>query len=262
MLTRTTRTCPSWPENPSSTRPRCHWPRGAFWSTTSTTSPTFRFSLASLHFFRVLSVDWYSSLQRFQNTLTRFWISLQRFLGLNAMSSVTWGASCPPSYPTKKWLGVNTGSSRGSAPSYVNGLEFINTSTFLKAVCSSSSVSPAFPTIAFRVFLASLTSDSNTPPKYDPSGGFLSHLIPLLTTLPVIYSWSIAWTSSLSSLSAPTKFVPLSLVTSSGLALVATIRLNAFRKSVVLNEHAISRCTALVAEHVNRHKYLYQKLFE
>ena len=58
------------------------------------------------------------------------------------------------------------------------------------------------------------------------------------------------------SLSAPTKFVSLSLVTSSGLPLVATIRLNAFRKSVVLNEHAISRCTALVAEHVNRHKYL------
>ena len=104
VLTWMTRTCPSWPGNTSSTRPRCHWPRGAFWSTTSTTSPTFRFSLASLDFFRVLSVDRYSSLQRFQSTLTRFWISLQRFLGWNAMSSVTWGASCPPSCPTKKRL--------------------------------------------------------------------------------------------------------------------------------------------------------------
>ena len=45
-------------------------------------------------------------------------------------------------------------------------------------------------------------------------------------------------------------------VKSSGLALVATIRINAFRKSVVLNEHAFSECTALVAEHVNSHKYL------
>ena len=160
------------------------------------------------------------------------------------------------SLSTKKWLGVNTGSSRGSAPSYVNGLEFINASTSLIAVCSSSSVSPAFPTIAFRVFLTTLTSDSNTPPKCDPSREFQFHLSPLLATLPTICSWSIAWTSSLSSLSAPTKFVSLSLVTSSGLPLVATIQLNAYRKSVVLNEHAISRCTALVAEHVNRHKYL------
>ena len=47
VLTWMTRTYPSWPGNTSSTRPRCHWPRGAFWSTTSTTSPTFRFSLAS-----------------------------------------------------------------------------------------------------------------------------------------------------------------------------------------------------------------------
>ena len=31
---------------------------------------------------------------------------------------------------------------------------------------------------------------------------------------------------------------------------------NAFRISVVLNEPAISKCTALVAEPVNRHKYL------
>ena len=37
---------------------------------------------------------------------------------------------------------------------------------------------------------------------------------------------------------------------------MATIQLNTFRKSVVLNEHAISRCTALAAEHINRHKYL------
>ena len=90
-----------------------------------------------------------------------------------------------------KWLGVNTGSSRWSAPSYVNGLEFINASTSLIAVCSSSSVSPAFPTTTFRVFFATLTSDSNTPPKCDPSRGFQFHLSPLSATLPAICSWSI-----------------------------------------------------------------------
>ena len=188
VLTWMMRTCLSWSGNTSSTQPRCHWPRGAFWSTTSTTSLTFRFFLASLHFFCMLSVDRYSSLQHFQNTLTRFWISLQWFLGLNAMPSVAWGASCPPSCPTKKRLGVNTGSSHESAPWYINGLKFINASTSLIAVCSSSLVSPAFPTIAFRVSLATFTIDSNTPPKCDPSRGFRLHLIPLLATLLAICS--------------------------------------------------------------------------
>ena len=65
--------------------------RGAFWSTTSTTSPTRKLSLASLHFFQVLSATRNSSLHRFQIIFTRFWINLHRFLGLNATSSATWG---------------------------------------------------------------------------------------------------------------------------------------------------------------------------
>ena len=38
--------------------------------------------------------------------------------------------------------------------------------------------------------------------------------------------------------------------------LVVTMRLDAFRKSVVLNELAISKFTALVAEHVKRQTFL------
>ena len=88
VLTWTKHTRPSCPENTSSTRPRGHCPRGAFWSTTSTTPPTFRLSFFSLHFFRVFSVARNSSLHRFQNIFTRFWINLHWFLGLNASSSV------------------------------------------------------------------------------------------------------------------------------------------------------------------------------
>ena len=95
------------------------------------------------------------------------------------------------SWPTKKWFGVNTGSSRGSVPSYVRGLAFIRPSTSLKTVCSSSSFSPGFPTVAFRVFLATLISDSNTPPKCEPSGGFEFHLISLFAASSVILSRSI-----------------------------------------------------------------------
>ena len=168
VLTWMVRTCLSWSGNTSSTQPRRHWPRGAFWSTTSTTSLTFRFFLASLHFFCMLSVDRYSSLQHFQNTLTRFWISLQWFLGLNAMSSVAWGASCPPSCPTKKRLGVNTGSSHESAPWYINGLKFINASTSLIAVCSSSLVSPAISNYCFQSFLGYFHHRLKHPTKVWP----------------------------------------------------------------------------------------------
>ena len=81
VITWTTHTCPSYPGNTSFTHPRCHWPRGAFWSTTSTTSPTCKLSLTSLHFFRLLSVTRNFSLHRFQNIFTRFWINLHWFLG-------------------------------------------------------------------------------------------------------------------------------------------------------------------------------------
>ena len=183
MLTWTTRTCPSCFGNISTTRPRCYCQRGAFWSITSTTSPTRKLSLASLHFVRVLSVARNSSLHRFHNIFTRFQIDLHRFLGLNPHSSATWGASCNPSWPTKKWFGVNTGSSRGSVPSYVRGIAFFRSFTSLKTVCSSSSVSPAFPTIAFRVFLATLITLI--------SGGFQFHLMPLFAASSVILSRSI-----------------------------------------------------------------------
>ena len=46
-------------------------PIGAFWSTTSTTFPTFRLSVASLHFLWVLSVARNSSLQYLQDSFTR-----------------------------------------------------------------------------------------------------------------------------------------------------------------------------------------------
>ena len=107
--------------------------------------------------------------------------------------------------------------------------------------------------MTFKDFLATLISDSKTPLKGEPSGGFQFHFIPFYS---ILFSWWIDWISSLSSLSAATKLLLLSLVTSYGLPFMATIQLNAFRKSVVLNEKATSKYTALVVEHVNRHKYL------
>ena len=52
-------------------RKNYHRPIEAFWSTTNTTSPTFRLSVASLHFIWVLRVARNSSLQCPQNSFTR-----------------------------------------------------------------------------------------------------------------------------------------------------------------------------------------------
>ena len=148
----------------------------------------------------------------------------------------------------------------GAAPSYVNGLEFIK---FILPIFSSlqffvASVSPAFPTVTFRVFLATLTCDSNTPLKWDPSRGFQFHLIPLLGVLSSIYTWSLCF-KKFSELSLRSYKVCLIIacdfVRSSSSSLVATRRLDAARKSVVLNELANSKCTVLVAEHAKRHRY-------
>lgn len=87
------------------------------------------------------------------------------------------------------------------------------------------------------------------------SNSILFHFIPLLALSSTIFSWWIDWISSLSSLSAATKLLLLSLETSYGLPLMATIQLNAFRKSVVLNEKATSKYTALVVEQVSLGRY-------
>ena len=71
-------------------RKNYHRPIGAFWSTTNTTSPTFRLSVASLHFLWVLSVARNSSLQCLQNSFTRLRISIQRLLRSKKVSMGWW----------------------------------------------------------------------------------------------------------------------------------------------------------------------------
>ena len=55
----------------------------------------------------------------------------------------------------------------------------------------------------------------------------------------------------------PTKLVRLSHTTSSGKPRRDAIRKNAFRNESVSRLNATSRCTALVAKHVNRQRYLF-----
>ena len=64
--------------------------KNTFWSTTNTTSPTLRLSVASLHFLWVLSVARNSSLQCLQNSFTRLRISIQRLLRSKKVSMGWW----------------------------------------------------------------------------------------------------------------------------------------------------------------------------
>ena len=199
--------------------------------TTSANSPPFRFSFAALHFVRVLNIAKNSALQ----LLTNFHQVLNKSLTV----PWAWGTSCPPNCPTKKWLGVNTGSSRGQLlhTSMVSSLSSLFYFFFSSLQFFVASVSPAFPTVTFRVFLATLTCDSNTPLKWDPSRGFQFHLIPLLGVLSSICTWSLCF-KKFSELSLRSYKVCLIItcdfVRSSSGPLVATIRLDAFRKSVPL----------------------------
>ena len=95
---------------------------------------------------------------------------------------------------------------------------------------------------------------TNTP-QSNPCGGFQFYLIPLLASFSAIRSWLNPWTSSLISLLAPLKVCTI-MACDFFQPSPSSSWLNEFTKYVVLNENAISKCTALVVEHVNRHKYI------
>ena len=75
----------------STIRSRRHWPRGAFWSQRAQT-------LEFLNSPSPLSIP--SGVKYCQKLSPGCKKVSNGFLGLNAMSSVAWGNSCPPSFPT------------------------------------------------------------------------------------------------------------------------------------------------------------------
>ena len=166
VLTWMMRTCLSWSGNTSSTQPRRHWPHGAFWSTTSTTSLTFRFFLASLHFFCMLSVDRYSSLQHFQNTLTRVageGITILETMTNNNRVGSNLDFFCKPyctfwSEPTWPELAQPPFSLR----KLFKTVPLTSTST----VCNSSKHKVDQSSTFFRGVLIPLTSHSKNPPHH------------------------------------------------------------------------------------------------
>ena len=102
-----TRTCPSWPGNTSSTLPRGHCALEKSGEIERTTSPTLRSRWVSVHFWHVLSDGSHSFNHLFQKCEISSWTHLHLFLGLKPISSTDSGAERPPTCPWKKWLGVS-----------------------------------------------------------------------------------------------------------------------------------------------------------
>ena len=109
-------------------------------------------------------------------------------------------------------------------------------------------------------FFGALIIISCTPLKCGPAGGLKCQLILWVDVTSWILFWSKA-SNSFNSLLPPTKLVPLSQTTSLGTPSRDVIRKNASRNESVSRLYATSRCTALFSRQVNRHKYLFWRVF-
>ena len=123
-------------------------------------------------------------------------------------------------------------------------------STSTKRVCNSSSFKDANPITFFKQFLTDLTKHSHIPPHQGVLSLEKCHVIPLFAKYVCTLFDQIIFMISLEAL---LNVLALSLNTIEGRPLLAAKRLNALKKvSTSSNLSTISRCTALVEEHVNK----------
>ena len=145
--------------------------------------------------------------------------------------------------------------------SVVIGRELTIPSFSIRNVCSASSFK-LYPCVfrrAFRMLLAVLICRFHTPRMRLAVGGFLidvNQSVPCLCRYCDIWLWSISWKAFWSSLTAPTKLVPLSDLISWMLPCLPINLLNESIKESVSNEYAISMGIARLHKQVNITPYL------
>ena len=108
-------------------------------------------------------------------------------------------------------------------------------------------------------FLAAFTITSWAPPKC----GALCGLNLYVSSSSAVLLWRCRRSNCLASFSlmAPTKFVPLSLITSLGTPRRPVKRAKVFKNVSVSSPQAISKCTARVSKQVKRHSHLFCRGF-
>ena len=181
------------------------------------------------------------------------WASLQLYTSHVAVTSVTWfhfSRRCNDGRYSFNHL-------RLGLPLIMDSTSHINVwrlSSF--SICSWSKASSK----ACITFLTVRIHRSQIPPWCDAVGGLKIHLMSLNSSNWWILSWFQSLTQLRNSFSPLTKFPPLSDLISSGLPLLATNRLKAFKKESVTRLGATSIWIARTVRHVNITPYLFTKL--
>ena len=198
-----------------------------------------------------------SFLQRVQNSFAKCVTRLQRYLQYTSAGwKVPGGARMTFVFIVRRWLGVSGLSESGSASWLtVKGrpLTIASASHIRFLRDSASNCFPFFCNRDERTFRVDLISRSQTPPMLLAAGTFIlnetqSHCSS--NSLVLIFSWSILAKAWASSVRAPTKLAPWSLLSWRKGPRRQINLLKALMKASVLRELAVAMCTALEAMQV------------
>ena len=231
--------------------------RGEELSAISTTSPAAKFLLGRNHFCRSWRSGMYSRIHLVQNRSARYWTCFQRLLEYVSSLLKMPGGMLGWDFSSNKWLGVRGSRSFGSSETLVSGLLLMMLSTSHMIVCRQSSFTACSFNRELRILRTVRICLSQTPPWWEAAGLLNIHLIPLGWKAFSILSLSSCWTASLNSLSAATKFVPLSLRMTVTCPLLQVKRRIALMQESVSRLSATSICTALRARQVNNTPYCF-----
>ena len=202
---------PSSPGKTLRTLPTCHKPR--MFGSVMRTKSSERISLSSVvHLFLLVNDGRYSLNQWFQNMLANTWACQYFFLELISQSATASKGTFKFGPWISMLLGVKASRSLGSVLTGAIGLEFKIPSTSTNAVCRTSALTRLPCNIAYKARLQDFTSRFTTPFMWGELGALKIHSVRLTDSFCAILPWDSRSQPSFSSLAAPTKFVPLSLV--------------------------------------------------
>ena len=207
LFTRTCRTTPSESGKVSWTNALRHWPRGRLASFIMTNLEVPRLFQPLLAFLQHGKVFFN---QRPQNLFAKMCTYFHLAWNLSE-SSNSLGAEHGFWRNSSMWLGVKASKSLGSLDICVIGRLFRIFSTSVRNVVKVSSLTRCSPIIEWRILQTERMSRSQTPPWWLAAGGLKYHWIFFWRSWRPTRSCSQVFNALTTSVSAPLKFVPLSL---------------------------------------------------
>ena len=157
----------------------------------------------------------------------------------------------------KKYFGVSVVKSSGSSLTAVRSLAMRVCSTTHIVVLNTSSPSLRLSKISIMTFLQLWPCLSQIPPKWGAPGGLNFQTIFFCANSLSIFALSHSFMNAFSSLAAPTRFVPLSLLMVFGQPRLAMNPVTAARHNSVSNDCTTLMCTDLVLKQVKRQHHIF-----